>query len=348
MNKILYNAAQGQKTEKVPLWLMRQAGRYLPEYREIRKQFNTLEMFKSPKIATEITLQPLKRFQLDGAILYADILLIPDALGLELSFIEKEGPKFSKTIRSAADLKIILNNSENIELFIEKLSYVGETLDRVKSKLDPSVTLLGFAGSPFTVASYMIEGGSTKGEFFECKKLMFTQPDTFHALMEVLTKTTIAYLKMQIQAGAEVLQLFESWSGALSPDQYNEFCLPYTKKIVDEMKKFAPIIQFFGQGASLFSQLLDINPNVYGIDWRQNMSEVSQKLLGTNISIQGNLDPLLLYAPSERLSAALEQCLKIGTQHPNGYIFNLGHGCTQHTPVEKVAELVNYVNNFKI
>ena len=138
MNKILYNAALGHKTEKVPLWLMRQAGRYLPEYREIRKQFKTLEMFKSPKIATEITLQPLQRFQLDGAILYADILLIPDALGLELSFIEKEGPKFAKTIRSQSDLNIVLNNSENIDQFIEKLSYVGETLDRVKSKLDPS------------------------------------------------------------------------------------------------------------------------------------------------------------------------------------------------------------------
>lgn len=347
MNKILYDAAMGKKTEKVPMWLMRQAGRYLPEYREIRKKYPTIEMFKSPKIATEITLQPLQRFNLDGAILYADILLIPDALGLELSFVEKEGPKFAKTIRSEMDLKNILTQSENIDKLIDKLSYVGETLECVKSKLDPKVTLLGFAGAPFTVASYMIEGGSAKGDFFECKKFMFNEPKTFHALMETLTNVTIAYLKMQIQAGAEVIQLFESWSGALSPDQYSEFCLPYTKKIVTEIKKYAPVIQFFGQGAHLFKHLVEINPNVYGVDWRQNISEVSNQLVNTNIAIQGNLDPLLLYAPSELLIENLDRCLRAGTLHPNGYIFNLGHGCTQHTPVEKVAELVNYVNNFK-
>ncbi len=347
MNKILYDAAMGKKTEKVPLWLMRQAGRYLPEYREIRQRHPTIEMFKSPKIATEITLQPLRRFNLDGAILYADILLIPDALGLELSFIEKEGPKFAKTIRSETDLKIVLTNAENIDKLIDKLSYVGETLECVKSQLDSKVTLLGFAGSPFTVASYMIEGGSAKGEFFECKKFMFNEPKTFHALMDTLTNVTIAYLKMQIQAGAEVIQLFESWSGALSTEQYQTFCLPYTKKIITEIKKYAPVIQFFGQGAHLINYLIEINPNVYGIDWRQNIAEISKQLANTNIAIQGNLDPLLLYAPSELLIENLDRCLKAGTNHPNGYIFNLGHGCTQHTPLEKVAELVNYVNQFK-
>jgi uroporphyrinogen decarboxylase len=349
MSKILLEAAQGKKTSKIPLWLMRQAGRYLPEYMEYRKKHNTLQMFKTPSIAAEITLQPLKRFNLDGAILYADILLIPDAMGLELFFVEKEGPRFAKTIRSHVDLKQIISHAENTEKLIDKLSYVAETLDRVKQNLSKETTLLGFAGAPFTVASYMIEGGSSaKGEFFECKKLMFNEPETFHKLMELLTNATIAYLKMQIKAGVEVIQLFESWSGALAPDQFREFCLPYSKKIVDEIKKYVPVINFFGQGASLIPEALTINPNVHSVDWRQDLSQVSNSFTGSGIALQGNLDPLLLYAPKKLLEEKLEACLKIGAAHPHGYIFNLGHGCTQHTPVENVAHLVNYVNHFNI
>lgn len=326
---------------------MRQAGRYLPEYRAIRKKYNTLEMFKTPAIATEITLQPLKRYELDGAILYADILLIPDALGLELSFVEKEGPRFAKTIRSEECLNQIIPNIENMDNFINKLSYVGETLERVKEQLSPSTTLLGFAGAPFTVASYMIEGGSsTKGEFFECKKLMFTQPATFHKLMHLLTEATIAYLKMQIKSGAEVIQLFESWSGALAPDQFREFCLPYTKKIVTEIKKSTPVISFFGQGAGLLCEALEVNPNVHSVDWRQNLSVVSKYFSNTGIALQGNLDPLLLYAPKELLKEKIENCLKIGSSHPHGYIFNLGHGCTQNTPIENVEYLVRTIKDY--
>lgn len=349
MSKILLEAAQGKKTNKIPLWLMRQAGRYLPEYREFRKKHNTLEMFKTPSIAAEITLQPLKRFNLDGAILYADILLIPDAMGLELFFIEKEGPRFTQTIRSHSDLKLIISQAENTDKLIHKLSYVAETLARVKPNISKETTLLGFAGAPFTVASYMIEGGSSaKGEFFECKKLMFNDPETFHKLMELLTNATIAYLKMQIKAGAEVIQLFESWSGALSPDQFREFCLPYSKKIIDEIKKLAPVINFFGQGAALIPEAIEINPNVHSVDWRQDLSFVSKSFTGSGIALQGNLDPLLLYAPQKLMEEKLETCLKAGSAHPHGYIFNLGHGCTQHTPIENVGHLVNYVNNIKV
>lgn len=349
MSKILLEAAQGKKTNKIPLWLMRQAGRYLPEYREYRKKHHTLEMFKTPSIAAEITLQPLKRFNLDGAILYADILLIPDAMGLKLSFVEKEGPRFAKTIRSHSDLQQIIYLAENTDKLIDNLSYVAETLEMVKPKLSYETTLLGFAGAPFTVASYMIEGGSsTKGEFFECKKLMFNEPETFHKLMNLLTHATIAYLKMQIKAGAEVIQLFESWSGALSPDQFKEFCFPYSKKIVDEIKKLVPVISFFGQGAALIPEAIKINPNVHSVDWRQDLSQASKTFTGSGIALQGNLDPLLLYAPKKLLEEKLEKCLISGAAHPHGYIFNLGHGCTQHTPVENVAHLVNYVNHFKV
>ncbi|WP_233231123.1 uroporphyrinogen decarboxylase [Silvanigrella aquatica] len=349
MSKILLEAALGKKTNKIPLWLMRQAGRYLPEYRDIRQKHSTLEMFKTPSIAAEITLQPLKRFQLDGAIIYADILLIPDAMGLNLSFVEKEGPRFGKTIRSSSDLSQILKDFENPLNVVEKLSYVGETIERVKGSLSPETTLLGFAGAPFTVASYMIEGGSgTKGDFFETKKLMFREPETFHRLMMTLTSATIEYLKMQIHAGAEVIQLFESWSSALSPQQYREYCYPYSKVIVDEIKKYAPVIKFFGQGATLTAETLSINPNVYSVDWRQDLSFASKLFEDSKIALQGNLDPLLLYAPQKLLEQKLEECLKVGSAHPHGYIFNLGHGCTQNTPIENVDFLVKYVNNYKI
>ncbi|WP_186645298.1 uroporphyrinogen decarboxylase [Fluviispira vulneris] len=347
MSKLLLEAAKGNKTKKTPLWLMRQAGRYLPEYREIRKKYNTLTMFKTPSIAAEITLQPLKRFNLQGAILYADILLIPDAMGLQLSFVEKEGPRYAKTIRSSDDLKNILPAAENVEELIEKLSYVGETVERVKPHLSKETTMLGFAGAPFTVASYMIEGGSAKGEFFESKKLMFNEPETFHRLMQLLTTATIAYLKMQIHAGVEAIQLFESWSGALTPDQYREFCLPYTKRIVDEIKPLVPVINFFGQGAGLAEEALSIQSNVYSVDWRQDLYKVSKHFTGSGIALQGNLDPLLLYGPQKLLKEKLIHCLEIGSRHPHGYIFNLGHGCTQHTPVENIEYLVQLVNEFR-
>lgn len=345
MEKSLLHAAKGNKTEKTPVWLMRQAGRYLPEYRQIRKQHNTLTMFKTPTIASEITLQPLNRFALDGAIIYADILLIPDAMGLQLSFVEKEGPQFEHTIRSQSDLKIVLDACENQDQLINKLSYVSETIERVKEKLNPSVTLLGFAGAPFTVASYMIEGKSSRGEFLETKKLLYTQPHVFHQLMSSLTLSTIAYLEMQIKSGVEVIQLFESWSGALTSAQYQEFCLPYMKQIVQTLKPKIPVICFLGQGGHLLDQLIEIKPSVYSADWRQDLEAVSKNISSHQIALQGNLDPIALYASKETISSAVNKCLSVGRKHPNGYIFNLGHGITQHTPIESVQHIIDTVSN---
>lgn len=346
LEKTLLQAAKGNKTTHTPVWLMRQAGRYLPEYREYRKKHPTLEMFKTPSIASEITLQPLRRFPLDGAIIYADILLIPDAMGLGLSFVEKEGPQFQHAIRSQEDLKLILPCLENIEHLIEKLSYVGETIERVKPQLESHVTLLGFAGAPFTVASYMIEGKSSHGEFLETRKLLYKDPKTFHRLMDCITTATISYLKMQIAAGVEVVQLFESWSGALSGRHYNEFCLPYMKKIVSEISQQIPMICFLGQGGHLIPQVLEMNPNVYSVDWRQDLAAVSKQFEGQNIALQGNLDPALLYAPEDVIAKQLKSCLNAGKNHAHGYIFNLGHGITQHTPLEKVSYLVDAVHHF--
>lgn len=348
MQKILLTAANGQQTEKTPLWLMRQAGRYLPEYREIRKEHNTLSMFQTPKIATEITLQPLKRFSLHGAILYADILLIPHAMGLGLSFVEKEGPVFEKTIRNENDLKIIQEAIKNRDELIFKLKYVAETVSLVKPQLNSNVTMLGFAGAPFTVASYMIEGKSSKGDFLETKKLMFHKPNIFHGLMQCLTSVTIDYLQMQIQAGVEVVQLFESWSGAIDAFFYKEFCFPYVKQIIDAIKKHVPVILFMGQGALLNEQVLELKPSVYSVDWRQNLSSVATKFSGSGIALQGNLDPFLLFAPKSLLKEKVEECLKVGRAYKHGYIFNLGHGLHQTTPIENVELVSNTISNYSL
>ncbi|MBX9704310.1 MAG: uroporphyrinogen decarboxylase [Silvanigrellaceae bacterium] len=350
MEKLLYQCALGKKTAKTPIWFMRQAGRYLPEYREIRKYHNTLTMFKTPKIATEITLQPIRRFEsLDGAIIYADILLIPDAFGLGLSFIEKEGPRFKRTIRSASDLLSISEKAENVDQVVKDLSYVGQAIADVKAQLPNHVTMLGFAGAPFTVASYMIEGGSAKKDFIETKKLMYGAPDTFHELQRLITKATIAYLDMQVAAGAEVLQLFESWSGAISPEDYRKFCLPYSQQILQTLKKKVPVIHFLGQGAGLLDDILNVEPpSVLSIDWRQDLQTVCNKLTKQDykVTLQGNLDPQILYAPPHILKSKIETCLKVGTEYPNGYIFNLGHGITPETPIENVELMIQTVKNY--
>lgn len=346
MQKPLLLAAQGEKTNKIPMWFMRQAGRYLPEYRAIRSEHKTLKMFQTPKIACEITLQPLRRFPIHGAILYADILLIPDAMGLGLSFVEKEGPVFEKTIRSENDFVIIKNAMEQKEKILEKLSYVGETVSLVSQQLPENITMLGFAGAPFTVASYMVEGKSSRGEFLETKKLMFQKDRLFHSLMDTLTTVTIDYLKMQIAKGAEVVQLFESWSGAIDPLFYQEFCFPYVKKIIDEIKKTTPIILFLGQGALLTEQVLALKPSVYSVDWRQNLGQVATEFQGSGIGLQGNLDPFLMFAPQTLLKQKLLSCLETGSNYNHGYIFNLGHGFHQTTPIENVEFVTKIVNDF--
>lgn len=345
--KNLLLAAQGKENARTPLWLMRQAGRYLPEYMEIRAQHNTLKMFKTPSIAKEITLQPLRRFDLDGAILYADILLIPDALDLGLTFQVGEGPKFSKTVRSAADLEEVLKAAAQEDKIISKLDYVGETLELVKSdltKFHPNATLLGFAGAPFTVASYMIEGGSAHGEFWETKKLMLNDPATMHGLLDLVTRLTISYLQMQVKAGAEVVQLFESWGGALSPNLYKEFCLPYSKRILAALVGVVPTIHYVGESAGILKESFSAGGDVFSVDWRQSLSNVVPLAQDAGRALQGNLDPAFLFAPVEKLKVEVESILSVGRPHKSGYIFNLGHGINRFTPVESVSALVEIVH----
>ena len=342
--KALIQAAKGLKPARTPLWLMRQAGRYLPEYREVRTKHDTLTMFQTPSIAAEITMQPLRRFDLDAAIIYADILLIPAALNLGLTFVTGEGPKFSRTIRSAEDLNWLQKQAENKAQIISKLNYVAETVDRTKAMLPAHASLIGFAGAPWTVASYMIEGGSAGGEFFESKLLMFKSPEVLHGLLSIITDITIDYLNMQVDAGAEILQLFESWGGALTPQQYSEFCAPYSARILKALQPRVPVIHFVGEGAGILEEVLTVPTNVLGVDWRQDLSRVSKRTESLNIALQGNLDPLLLYAPQAEMEKQAQKILEAGRAHKGGFIFNLGHGIRLTTPVERVGQLVDLVH----
>ena len=346
MEKLLLKNAQGLKTKEIPIWMMRQAGRYLPEYQAYRKTNTTLTMFQTPQIAADITLQPIRRFpHLDGAILYADILLIPDALGCGLHFIEGEGPKFEQKVETLHHLLSMEKKFENQSAFLDSLFYVFQTLEDVKKQLPPHVTLLGFAGAPFTVASYMIEGQGTGGELKNTKKMMFENKELFLRLMDLLTNCTIAYLKTQIVCGAEVIQLFESWSGCLSYDQYHEYCFPFLQKIVYEIQKQVPVITFFGESAHLLPLVKQLNPNVFSVDWRQNMPTIVDYFADKKIAFQGNLDPQVLLHSKAEIKNDVAKLKELFSKNDKPYIFNLGHGIIKNTPIENVEFLIEQLKS---
>lgn len=346
--KPLLMAAQGLRPPHTPQWLMRQAGRYLPEYRAIRSQNDTLTMFRTPRIASEITLQPLRRFpNLDAAIVYADILLIPDALGLGLQFIQGEGPVFARPIRSESDVQWLEDEAADVSAVLQRMDYLYETLGLVKNQLSKEITLIGFAGAPWTVASYMLEGQSAHGEFHTSKLFMLQHPSLFERVMSVITRITIAYLEKQVDAGAEIVQLFESWGGALTPAQYERFCAPYSRQISHALRKRCPVIHFIGESAGILPEVLKVDADVLGVDWRQNLARAAEQARGHVKAVQGNLDPLILHASQKELQNALENILNAGTTLDGlGYIFNLGHGIRQTTPLENVAFLTDFVRRY--
>lgn len=347
--KPLLMAAQGLRPPHTPQWLMRQAGRYLPEYRAIRAQNDTLTMFRTPRIASEITLQPLRRFpNLDAAIVYADILLIPDALGLGLQFIQGEGPVFARPIRSESDVQWLEDEAADVDAVLQRMDYLYETLGLVKNQLSKDLTLIGFAGAPWTVASYMLEGQSAHGEFHTSKLFMLQHPSLFERVMSVITRITIAYLEKQVDAGAEIIQLFESWGGALTPAQYERFCAPYSRQITQALRKRCPVIHFIGESAGILPEVLKVDADVLGVDWRQNLARAAAQAKGHVKAVQGNLDPLILHASQKELQNALESILSKGTALDGlGYIFNLGHGIRQTTPLENVAFLTDFVRRYR-
>ena len=340
-NDRLLRALMCQPVDRTPVWMMRQAGRYLPEYRATReKAGDFLSLCKNTPLACEVTLQPLKRYPLDAAILFSDILTIPDALGLGLYFETGEGPKFRHTIRSAADVDALPTLKADVDL-----DYVMNAVSTVRGALGGSVPLIGFSGSPWTLATYMIEGSSSK-DFREAKKLMYGQPDAMHRLLNHLANSVIDYLTSQIRAGAQAVQIFDTWGGVLTGWAYQEFSLRYMKKIVDGLireneGRHVPVILFTKNGGQWLESIADSGADAVGLDWTTDIGE-ARKRIGDKVALQGNMDPAMLFAPPERIREEVADILARYGNGP-GHIFNLGHGITPDVDPEHAGAFIRAV-----
>jgi uroporphyrinogen decarboxylase len=326
-----------------PVWVMRQAGRYLPEYRAVREKagdFKTL--CTTPELACEVTLQPLRRFALDAAILFSDILTIPDAMGLGLYFTEGEGPQFKKPVRTAADVAALPVPDPESEL-----KYVMDAVRLIRRELHGQVPLIGFAGSPWTLATYMVEGGGSK-DFGLVKSMMFDQPQLMHRLLDVLARTVTLYLNAQVAAGAQALMLFDTWGGVLTPRDYREFSLRYMERIVQGLTREhegrrVPVILFTKNGGQWLETMADSGADALGIDWTTDLGDARARV-GQRVALQGNMDPSLLYASPERIRREVDTILASYGQG-SGLVFNLGHGIHQHVNPDKVAVVVDAVHD---
>ena len=330
-------ACRKQDVNYTPVWFMRQAGRYLEEYRRLREKHTLIEICKNPELAAEVTLQPIRRFPIDAAIIFADILLPLESMGLDFEFARGEGPVIHRPIRTLEDVRALTQPDHD-----GVLGSVFEAIRLVRKELNSKIPLLGFAGAPFTVASYMIEGGYSR-LFLNTKTIMYGQADAWHLLMEKLSEITFQYLKRQVSAGAEALQLFDSWVGCLSPHDYRRYVLPYSKSVLDRLKPCAVPLIHFGTGtATLLELMKEAGGTVIGVDWRIPLNDVFDRL-GDGVAVQGNLDPAALLGPLSTLEARVEEVLEQAQGRP-GHIFNLGHGILPQTPVENVEAVVEWVH----
>ena len=327
-------ACRGLPVDATPVWFMRQAGRYMEEYRALRKNHSILELAKTPELACEVTLQPLKKIDVDAAILFADILLLVEPMGLKLRFAP--GPSIDAPVRSASDIKKLKEDAAAAEL-----GFVYEAVRRVRRELPEGKALIGFAGAPFTVASYMVEGGPSS-HYEHVKGLMADRPELWHALMKKVRRVTAEYLEAQVDAGAQAVQLFDSWVGALSPEQYRRFVRPHSAWVLERLsKKGVPVISF-GTGTSGFLEdFAAAGGSVIGVDWRVDL-DAARKRLGSK-PVQGNLDPLMLMAGKKALKDAVKDVLARNGGR-KGHIFNLGHGILPSTPVDSVRRVADWVH----
>lgn len=337
MNDTFLRACRGEPVDYTPVWIMRQAGRYLPEYQAVRAEVDFLTLCKTPELAAKVTIQPVERLGVDAAILFSDILIPVEAMGMHLEFNDKKGPVLREPIRTKSALdRLIIPDTE------DSMPFVLETIRILRKQLQ--VPLIGFSGAPFTLATYVIEGGSTKS-FVNTKRMMFQNPGLFNAIMERLTLTVISYLTSQIRAGAQAVQIFDSWVGILSPDDYDEYVLPHIKKTISELKKEGvPIIYFVNECAGLLNSIKKTGADVIGIDWRIDLKDAIKRL-GKKYSVQGNLDPCALFLPKERIEDKVKDILWKG-EFARGHIFNLGHGILPETPVENAVAMVEAVHKF--
>ncbi|MDB5273102.1 MAG: hemE [Chitinophagaceae bacterium] len=338
-NDLILRAARGEKVERVPVWLMRQAGRILPEYRAVREKLSGFrELVMTPSLAAEVTIQPVDILGVDAAIIFSDILVIPEAMGLPYEMIESKGPFFPKTIENDKDISALLGVQA-----ADELEYVYEAIRITKKELNGRVPLIGFAGAPWTIFAYMIEGQGSK-TFSKAKKFLYTEPERSKVILDKITDATIAYLRRQVEAGADMLQVFDSWANILSPEQYHEFSGVYMDRICNELNHIAPLTLFAKGAFSARTSFAKMECDVIGLDWTMDAKE-SRQIIGANKTVQGNLDPCALYQNSKGIEAEVKKMLDaFGTQR---YIANLGHGLYPDTDKYMVKAFVDAVKEYK-
>jgi len=343
-NDTFLRALRRQETDYTPLWLMRQAGRYLPEYRATRARGGSfMGLATNPDLATEVTLQPLERYDLDAAILFSDILTVPDAMGLGLYFVEGEGPKFERPLREEKAIMALREPEPGA------LQYVFDAVTQIRTELNGRVPLIGFSGSPWTLACYMVEGAGSR-EFHTIKTMLYRRPALLHHLLTVTARSVVSYLNAQIDAGAQAVMLFDSWGGALADGAYQQFSLAYMQQVVSQLQRekdgvHIPCIVFTKGGGPWLEQIAAIGADALGLDWTVHLGQARARV-GEQVALQGNLDPAVLFAQPDQIRAEVARVLDAYGPHGpgSGHVFNLGHGISQFTPPEAVEALVNAVH----
>lgn len=337
-NDLFIKAALSQQTERPPVWMMRQAGRFMPEYWEIKNKYSFLEMCKTPEIAADVTMLPVDLLGIDAAILFSDILVTAEAMGGDLSFEQGVGPRFSNPVRSFADAEKLSVDC------LDKLQYVADAIKVIQERLNGRIPLIGFAGAPFTILSYLVEGASSKD--FKLTKLMLNnEPELAHLILQKIADLTIAYLNMQIDAGVNAVQLFDSWASALSWNDYHTFSHKYNKYIIDNLKRTVPVISF-AKGASVFAPVMaETKPDVISVDWNADLLNI-KKSLPVGMAVQGNLDPFIMYANKPVIKAKIHELFE-RMRGENGFICNLGHGIMPDMPFDHVKYAVEVIKEFR-
>ncbi len=332
-NDLLIRAARGESVERTPVWMMRQAGRYLPEYRVVRKGVDFLTLCKTVDLAVEVSLQPYRILGVDAVIMFSDILIPVEAMGQEVRLTEAKGPEMPEPIRTREQIDRLIVPDP-----IEKTGFVMEIIRALRRELDGAVPLIGFAGAPWTLAAYMIEGGGSRN-YAHVKRMMYTEPQTFHALLDKIADTVILYLNAQIEAGAQVVQLFDSWAGELSPDDYEQFALPYEQKIFESINRAsAPSIIYINGSGTFLEKMATCCADVLSLDWRVRLADARARV-GDNVSLQGNLDPCVLLSTPEIVAERARKLIREGGGHR--HILNLGHGILPMTPVENAQAFID-------
>jgi len=337
-NDLILKALKGEKTERTPVWMMRQAGRFLPEYRALREKYSFFERCQNPELACEITMQPIRRLGVDAAILFSDILVVPQAMGMEVQLVESVGPILPQPLKTAADLDRICVPDVH-----DRLHYVAEAIQHIKQELNNEIPLIGFAGAPWTLLCYMVQGKGSK-TFDEAKGFCYQNPELADTILQKITDTTIAYLKMQIEAGADLVQIFDSWGGLLSPQDFERFSLKYMRQIVKALEGTVPVIMFAKGAWQSLREMADTGAHGLGIDWCIR-PEFARYIIGPYTSLQGNYDPAQLLAPIPEIIETTKAMLK--SFGPGRHIANLGHGILPHVPVDHAQAFIDTVKNYQ-